>query len=30
MEHLGRIEGVRHSKTEIAMQKIKQSWQVPL
>lgn len=30
MEHLGRIKGVRNIKTEIPMQKIKQSWQVPL
>lgn len=30
MEHLGRIKGVRNIKTEIPMQKIKQSWQVPI
>ncbi|MBP2445305.1 Lrp/AsnC family transcriptional regulator [Rhizobium leguminosarum] len=30
MEHLGRIEGVRNIKTEIPMQTIKQSWQVPV
>lgn len=30
MEYLCRIEGVRNIKTEIPLQKIKQSWQVPL
>lgn len=30
MEHLGRIRGVRNIKTEIPMQKIKQSWEVPI
>ena len=30
MEHLGRIKGVRNIKTEIPMQKIKQSWEVPI
>jgi hypothetical protein len=30
MEYLGRIEGVRNIKTEILMEKIKQSWQIPL
>ncbi|MFK0382790.1 MULTISPECIES: Lrp/AsnC family transcriptional regulator [Rhizobium/Agrobacterium group] len=30
MEHLGRIKGVRNIKSEIPMQKIKQSWEVPV
>jgi Lrp/AsnC family transcriptional regulator, leucine-responsive regulatory protein len=30
MEHLGRIKGVRNIKTEIPMQKIKQSLEVPI
>lgn len=30
VEHLNRIKGVQNVKTEIPMQKIKQSWQLPL
>ncbi|NRP72506.1 Leucine-responsive regulatory protein [Ensifer psoraleae] len=30
IEHLGRIRGVRNIKTEIPMQKIKHSWEVPV
>ncbi|MGX9943127.1 Lrp/AsnC family transcriptional regulator [Bradyrhizobium denitrificans] len=30
IEHLGRIRGVRNMKTEIPMQKIKHSWEVPV
>lgn len=30
VEHLNRIKGVQSVKTEIPMQKIKQSWQLPL
>lgn len=30
MEHLGRIKGVRNIKSEIPMQKIKESWEVPV
>lgn len=30
MEHLGRIKGVRNIKSEIPMQKIKESWEVPI
>lgn len=30
MEHLNRIKGVQSVKTEIPMQKIKQSWELPL
>ncbi|PAQ06742.1 Lrp/AsnC ligand binding domain-containing protein [Mesorhizobium temperatum] len=30
IEHLGRIKGVRNIKTEIPMQKIKHSWEVPV
>ncbi len=30
VEHLNRIKGIQNIKTEIPMQKIKQSWQLPL
>ncbi len=30
VEHLNRIKGIQNVKTEIPMQKIKQSWQLPL
>jgi DNA-binding Lrp family transcriptional regulator len=30
IEHLGRIKGVRNIKTEIPMQKIKLSWEIPI
>ena len=30
IEHLGRIKGVRNIKTEIPMQKIKHSWEIPV
>ncbi|WEX73957.1 Lrp/AsnC family transcriptional regulator [Sinorhizobium numidicum] len=30
VQHLGRIKGVRNIKSEIPMQKIKQSWEVPI
>jgi Lrp/AsnC family transcriptional regulator, leucine-responsive regulatory protein len=30
IEHLGRIKGVRNIKTEIPMQKIKSSWEIPV
>lgn len=30
IQHLGRIKGVRNIKTDIPMQKIKQSWEVPV
>lgn len=30
MQHLGRLRGVRNIKTEIPMQKIKDTWQVPV
>jgi Lrp/AsnC family transcriptional regulator, leucine-responsive regulatory protein len=30
IEHLGRIKGVRNIKTDIPMQKIKHSWEVPV
>lgn len=30
VRHLGRIKGVRNIKTDIPMQKIKQSWEVPV
>lgn len=30
IEHLGRIKGVRSIKTEIPMQKIKHSWELPV
>lgn len=30
MEHLGRIKGVRNIKTEVPMQKIKHSWEIPI
>lgn len=30
IEHLGRIKGVSNIKTEVPMQKIKQSWEIPI
>jgi Lrp/AsnC family leucine-responsive transcriptional regulator len=30
IEHLGRIKGVRNIKTDIPMQKIKHSWEIPV
>jgi Lrp/AsnC family leucine-responsive transcriptional regulator len=30
IEHLGRIKGVRNVKTDIPMQKIKHSWEIPV
>lgn len=30
IEHLSRIKGVSNIKTEVPMQKIKQSWQIPI
>jgi DNA-binding Lrp family transcriptional regulator len=30
IEHLGRIKGVRNIKTDIPMQTIKQSWEIPV
>lgn len=30
IRHLGRLKGVRNIKTEIPMQKIKQTWEIPL
>ncbi len=30
IRHLGRLRGVRNIKTEIPMQQIKRSWEVPV
>lgn len=30
IEHLGRIKGVRNIKTDIPLQKVKQSWEIPV
>jgi hypothetical protein len=30
IEHLGRIKGVRNIKTDIPMQRIKLTWEIPI